>query len=1471
MKKSICIILSVLLLTNVFLIFASAETVVAGGDCGENLTWTLNDAGTLLISGTGEMSSAPWQDNSELILNVILPYGVTTISDHAFYNCKNMKSVSIPDSVISIGSCAFTDCAGLTELRIPYSVETIGYNAFTGCTGLSTIEVDAENPYYKLEGNCFIHPESGTLIRGFDDSVIPSYVTYIAEGAFMGASNLETVIIPDGVDAIDQCAFYDCTSLKEISIPASVTRIATRAFSGCSALTKIEVDEDNPNYHSSGNCLINTDRKRVIAGCQTSVIPADGSVVCIDEEAFRGATGLSEIEIPEGITSICKLAFSGCTGLTKLHLPASFLYFDDEGFGAFDGCSGLTEITVSEENQKYYAVNNCLIQGDVLALGCKTSQIPDDGSVKDIGGYAFFGNTELISMNIPDCIETIGEGAFANCTSLESVAIPENTVFFLNTFSGCSGMTSISLPADLTYVDYYVFFGCDNLRDVYFAGTEEDWNEIVIEEGNDPLLNATIHYGTEGPENPNGGGYQVGDIITFGGYPQSQVTDAETITALDAVEKNWKSYGYYSVANEASQGQMEPGDWMRYADIMLDGIKYRAVTFDCYRPQNTAYVVTEEASYEQYSYQDENGYTPNNTYYFRYESLHWRILDPAEGLVLCENIIDAQAFHNTVCYLDYQNWQDATKSAYPNNYEKSSLRQWLIDDFYNTAFSAYEQTLIGETSIDNSAYSDSNPFYGCANTTDKVFLLSYSDALNTAYGFSSEETINDSARRGHPTEYAKCQGVYVTDSYDSSSWFLRSAGPTSTFVTGVDYFGSSSWNFVSYITVWGVRPAFQFKNEIIETNNSNGGGQNSGYQTGDIITFGSYPQSQVTDEETLEQLDAAEKNWQSYGYYSGTGEQHDGQMQPGDWMRYADIILDGAKYRAVTFDTYRPIHTDYQTSSSPGCTCQYSNGYLCGNIYYFRYEPLQWRVLDPEKGLVLCESIIDSQPFNNTSYVAPTGVYVEYWTDDNGIEHEFSFSYPQCWQDETTSVYLSNYEKSSLRQWLINDFYITAFNEEEQNLIKETHLDNSPYQTEDPLADLYMNCADTDDKIFLLSWHETLTPAFGYSSSDNSIDYNALYAYGTDYAKCQGLALSDMDEPDLRSDWWLRCPGSSLPFMIYDSEYGWKYVGDDSFDATDNCIGVRPAFCFKNGIPGTGDPTGGCITHTPGEPVETVLTPATCGEAGEKKITVKCTVCGETISETTAEIPATGHDWGAWTDAGNGTHKRVCGNDPAHVETAAHVWDDGEVTKAATCKEQGETLYACTVCGAEKTEPIVLNPANHANYGTKVENAAAATCTEAGYTGDTYCLGCGVLLNPGAVINATGHDWDAWVNAGGGKHTRVCKHDAGHTETAAHTPGEPVETVVKAPTCTTEGSKKTTVSCTACGVILSEEYTGMEKTPHTDANNDGVCDDCNLTIDKDLASHSGRCVCGQYHTGPFAWVLNFFHRITYFFKNLFSK
>ncbi|MCR5491447.1 MAG: DUF6273 domain-containing protein [Bacilli bacterium] len=243
------------------------------------------------------------------------------------------------------------------------------------------------------------------------------------------------------------------------------------------------------------------------------------------------------------------------------------------------------------------------------------------------------------------------------------------------------------------------------------------------------------------------------ETVEFGSYPQARVTDNATISDLDAAagalpttsdDGTWTDYGYYR--NESVVKIM----WFK--DVEYNNAKYRGVHMVSYRPRetrlgkstlstvqdNNGYLLTKDA---------DGNYVPK-TFWFKYEPIKWVVLDTketGEKLLNATIGLDAQDFHHTAKNGD-------------NNYANSFIRGWMNNDFYNAAFTAEDQAKVLTTEVDNSKSSTSDfdielTDYGCENTNDKVFLLSFQELMKYM-------PTNDSRVR-YCSEYAKCQGAFA--------------------------------------------------------------------------------------------------------------------------------------------------------------------------------------------------------------------------------------------------------------------------------------------------------------------------------------------------------------------------------------------------------------------------------------------------------------------------------------------------------------------------------------------------------------------------------------------------------------------------------------------------------------------------------------------------------------------------------------
>ena len=348
-----------------------------------------------------------------------------------YYNCYS-GNVVIPEEVTymnrtrkvtSIGESAFYDCSGLTSVTIPNSVTSIGDETFRGCSGLKKVIVKDIAAWCGIK---FSNQYSNPLY----------YAKHLYSDEDTEITNL---IIPNSVTSIGESTFYKCSGLTSVTIPNSVTSIGNEAFDGCDGLKKVIVKDiaawcgikfsttgSNPLLYAHHlysdedteitNLIIPNSVTSIgdaaFYGCKSLIsVTIPNSVTSIGSWAFYGCSRLTSVTIPNSMTSIEGGTFYGCSGLTSVTIPNSVTSI---GRAAFELCTGLTSVKVEEGNPKYDSRNNCnaIIETETneFILGCKNSIIPN--SVTGIGNRAFYGCSGLTSVTIPNSVTSMGEGAF---------------------------------------------------------------------------------------------------------------------------------------------------------------------------------------------------------------------------------------------------------------------------------------------------------------------------------------------------------------------------------------------------------------------------------------------------------------------------------------------------------------------------------------------------------------------------------------------------------------------------------------------------------------------------------------------------------------------------------------------------------------------------------------------------------------------------------------------------------------------------------------------------------------------------------------------------------------------------------------------------------------------------------------------------------------------------------------------------
>ena len=448
-----------------------------------------------------------------LIREIKLPDSITEIDDEAFGGCYLLKSINIPNGVKHLGAGVFENCFSLESMEIPDGITEISGWLFTQCWSLKKV-------------------------------ILPDTITSIGEYTFYNCINLEEINFPGSLTKIDFLTFAHCYALKNVTIPAGVTDIDLSAFNGCTSLTEFNVDENNSNYISADGVLYSKDMTTLVA------FP-------------NGKSG--DFVIPDSVTDIGSDAFAECVNLTSLNISKNFtgdlsfryddtlnysienIYVDEENpvYTSIDGVvynkeiteikmfpsakrgiytlpdtiesvnyiptSKLSGIVTGEDNANYTSSEGVLYNKNMTkvevfpnakhgdyTLPSTVTDVPNLYGAKNIKNIyvesdnPYFSSVDGVLLNkdmtevlscpsgrtdgysIPYGVTSIDNFAFSYCSALTSVTFPQSlTVIGEDAFSNCSSLVSIDLPESVKEIGLYAFDRCSSLLNVSIKeGTE---------------------------------------------------------------------------------------------------------------------------------------------------------------------------------------------------------------------------------------------------------------------------------------------------------------------------------------------------------------------------------------------------------------------------------------------------------------------------------------------------------------------------------------------------------------------------------------------------------------------------------------------------------------------------------------------------------------------------------------------------------------------------------------------------------------------------------------------------------------------------------------------------------------------------------------------------------------------------------------------------------------------------------------
>lgn len=410
----------------------------------------------LTSTGKGEFKSCT------SLMNVKLPSTLEIISDETFMKCRLLRNITLPDTVTTLGKQAFRECAYLEKIEYSPILKVINTEAFYDCSSLTsnvfpeTLEEIGASAFY----NC----------QSFIDLTIPANVTAIGKEAFARCYGINVLTIEG--NNLTKCgtAIFNSCLLKEVRFPEGITKIPDMLFSQATFAATCVMTIPNTVTEVGNSAFCGTQVSPV--NLTTVVFEPGTQLEIIGPAAFMYCTAIESFTIPETTETIGTNAFNKCQKLESIVIPENVTSI---GSGAFFGCSNLTEITYNAidatTNMKSKPNDAQCIFG-----GCNVKTIRIGQNVRTFPAYLFYGaqfstNTtegeeEMITINVPASVETIGAYALPNIANLQHVVFADGsklTEIGENAFQKCSNMESCNLPDSVTAIGNFAFSGCTKL------------------------------------------------------------------------------------------------------------------------------------------------------------------------------------------------------------------------------------------------------------------------------------------------------------------------------------------------------------------------------------------------------------------------------------------------------------------------------------------------------------------------------------------------------------------------------------------------------------------------------------------------------------------------------------------------------------------------------------------------------------------------------------------------------------------------------------------------------------------------------------------------------------------------------------------------------------------------------------------------------------------------------------------------